>query len=71
MTTPSRKSEIARRRARKHKLALLRRRYAHARSDAERDRILEKVVRFPNGPTVDQFLAAVPAAPEKRKGARA
>ena len=43
MSAPSRRPEIRRRRTRREKIQHLRRRYAHAASDAERARILGKV----------------------------
>ena len=56
MTTPSRKSEINRRRARKHKIALLRKRYAAAASEGDRNRVVEKLHRIsPTFPT-EEFL---------------
>ncbi len=55
MTTPSRRHEIATRRARKQKISLLRRRYATAASDIERNRILEKVRRLSPTINIDEF----------------
>ncbi len=55
MTTPSRKSEIRRTRARREKIALLRKRYAKANSESERNRILEKLNRVSPGFSVEQF----------------
>ena len=46
MSAPSRKPEIRRRRTRKEKIQHLRRRYAHAASDAERARIFGKVTQL-------------------------
>ncbi len=46
MTAPSRRPEIARRRRRQEKLTLLRKRYATAKSDADRNKIVEKIKRM-------------------------
>ncbi len=46
MTGPSRRPEIARRRRRQEKLTLLRKRYAAAKSEADRAKIIEKVKRI-------------------------
>jgi hypothetical protein len=56
MSAPSRRPEIRRRRARKETILKLRRRYAKANSEAERNRILEKVKRVSRGLTVDDFV---------------
>jgi hypothetical protein len=56
MSAPSRRPEIRRRRARKETFVKLRRRYAKANSDAERNRILEKLKRVSHGLTVDEFV---------------
>ena len=59
MTTPSRKSEIRRRRARKEKIALLRQRYASAPSDGERNRLLEKLRRVSPTFSMEEFLKPI------------
>ncbi len=46
MTAPSRRPEIARRRRRQEKLTLLRKRYASAKSEADRAKIVEKIKRI-------------------------
>jgi len=56
MTTPSRKAELRRRRTRLAKLKLLRKRYAAARSEADRQAILEKVGRLSPRATKEEFL---------------
>ena len=63
MTTPSRRAEIRRRRARKEKIARLRRQYAAAASEAERKRILEKAKKVALGLPAEVFLA--PLEPKK------
>jgi hypothetical protein len=60
MTTPSRKSEIRRTRARKQKIVLLRKRYAKASSEAERSRILDKLRRASPTFPVEEFVKTVP-----------
>jgi hypothetical protein len=45
VTTPSRRSEIRRRRTRKEKIKKLRKRYSNAASEAERNSIFDKVRR--------------------------
>ena len=60
MTTPSRKSEIRRTRARKEKILLLRKRYAKASSETERSRILDKLKRSSPTFPVEEFLKTVP-----------
>lgn len=59
MTTPSRKSEINRRRARKQKIALLRKRYAGATSEGDRNRVLEKLRRISPTFAMDEFLKPI------------
>ncbi len=67
MTTPSRKSEIARRRARKHKVALLRKRYASAASEAERTRIVEKLRRLSPTFRLEEFVKPIETAKSATK----
>ena len=62
MTTPSRKSEINRRRARKQKVALLRKRYAAATSEGDRNRIVDKLHRISPTFSMEEFLKAIKTA---------
>jgi len=59
MTTPSRTSEIRRRRARKEKVALLRKRYAAATSEGDRNRIVEKLRRLSPTFSMEEFLKPI------------
>jgi hypothetical protein len=43
MSAPSRRPEIRRRRARQHKIAILRKRLASAQNDADRNRVKAKL----------------------------
>jgi hypothetical protein len=52
----SRRPEIDRRRARKEKMLKLRRRYAVAKTEAERHAILDKVHKMSPGMTMAQFV---------------
>jgi len=61
MSTPSRTSELRRRRARKDKVTLLRKRYSAAKSEADRNRILEKVKKVAPSLSADQFTKTVGA----------
>jgi hypothetical protein len=61
MTTPSRKSEIRRRRARKEKVALLRKRYAAAKSEGDRAHIVEKLRRLSPTFSMEEFLKPIQA----------
>ncbi len=63
MSGPSRRPEIRRRRARKETISKLRRRYAKASSEAERNRIVEKLKKVSRGITVEEF---VKSATEKK-----
>lgn len=58
MSTPSRRSELRRRRARKEKVSLLRKRYGAANSESDRNRIVEKVKKVAPTITPDQFTKA-------------
>ncbi|HLK33984.1 MAG TPA: DUF6800 family protein [Terriglobales bacterium] len=58
MSTPSRNSELRRRRARKEKVLLLRKRYTAASSESERNRILEKIKKVAPTMTADQFTSS-------------
>ena len=62
MTTPSRNSEIRRRRARKAKIALLRKRYAAASSEADRTRIVEKLHRLSPTFSIEEFTKPIQGA---------
>ena len=61
MSTPSRNSEIRRRRARKEKIALLRKRYAAAGSEGDRNRILEKLRRLSPTFKLEEFTGPIQA----------
>ncbi len=56
MTAPSRRPEIKQRRKRTEKITLLRRRYATAKTDADRNKIVEKVKRLYPGRTPEEML---------------
>jgi hypothetical protein len=62
MTTPSRKSEIRRRRARKEKIALLRKRYAAATSEGDRNRVVEKLRRLSPTFSLQEFVKPIEAS---------
>jgi hypothetical protein len=66
MSTPSRKSEIRRRRARKEKIALLRKRYAAASSEGDRNHIVEKLRRLSPTFKLEEFTGPI----EAQKAAR-
>ncbi len=55
MSTPSRKHEILKRRARQHKISVLRRRYQNATTEAERAQILGKLARLSPTMTLEEF----------------
>jgi hypothetical protein len=57
MSAPSRRPEIRRRRTRKAKIAALRRRYAAAKSDADRNQIFVRVKVLSPSITLEQFTA--------------
>jgi hypothetical protein len=61
MSTPSRRSELRRRRARNEKVILLRKRYGAATSESDRHRILEKVKKVAPTLTPEQFTKAATA----------
>lgn len=61
MSTPSRRSELRRRRARQEKVTLLRKRFAAATSESDRNRILEKVKKVAPTLTPDQFTKTATA----------
>jgi hypothetical protein len=55
MTTPSRRPEINKRRQRKAKIALLRKHFAEAKSQADKDAILERVWKLSPNMTREEF----------------
>jgi hypothetical protein len=57
MSAPSRRPEIRRRRTRKDKINSLRRRYAAATSDADRNQIFSRVKLLSPTITVEEFTA--------------
>ncbi|HYX70294.1 MAG TPA: DUF6800 family protein [Terriglobales bacterium] len=59
----SRGPEIRRRRARKEKIAGLRRRYAATKSDADRKKILEKALRVAPTLSSEEFLKPLERKP--------
>jgi len=65
MSNPSRKSEIRRRRTRKEKVSLLRKRYATAKSDPDRKKILERLQKVAKGMSSEQFLKPIEARQKK------
>ncbi len=72
MSAPSRKYELRQRRTRKRSMALLRKRYAHAQTEAERDRIVAKLARIRPGASLAELLrpqTSVPAPGAERKAA--
>ena len=60
MSRHARKTEIHRRQVRDKKLAMLRKRYAAAKNDAERTRVIEKVRRVSPSLTHEAFVETVP-----------
>jgi hypothetical protein len=57
MSSPSRRPEIRRRRTRKDKISVLRRRYAAAKSDADREQIFARVKLLSPSIKLEQFTA--------------
>ena len=57
MSAPSRRPEIRRRRTRKDKIAALRRRYAAAKSDADRNQVFARVKLLSPTVTLEMFTA--------------
>jgi hypothetical protein len=55
MSAPSRQYEIRKRRARRRKVAILRRRYKDAGTETERGRILGQLARLSSTMTLEQF----------------
>jgi hypothetical protein len=58
MSTPSRRSEIRRRRTRTEKISQLRKRYAAAKTEGERTKLTEKLKKVSLGLTVEHFAKA-------------
>ncbi|MGZ4838319.1 MAG: DUF6800 family protein [Terriglobales bacterium] len=61
MSAPSRRPEIRRRRTRKEKIFSLRRRYAAAKSDSEREQLFARVKRLSPAITLEEFTAPLQA----------
>ena len=61
MSAPSRRPEIRRRRTRKDKISSLRRRYATAKSDADRDLVFNRAKLLSPSITREQFTAPIPS----------
>ncbi len=61
MSTPTRRSEIRRRRTRTAKISQLRKRYVVAKTDAERTKLTDKLKKVSMGLTVEHFAQAVAA----------
>lgn len=59
MSTPTRHSEIRRRRTRTAKISQLRKRYAAAKTDAERSKLTDKLKKVSLGLTVEHFAQAI------------
>ncbi len=57
MSAPSRRPEIRRRRTRKDKIAALRRRYAAAKSEADRNQVFARVKLLSPAITLEMFTA--------------
>ena len=63
MSAPSRRPEIRRRRTRKEKISVLRRRFAAAKSAADRDHIFARVKLLSPSITLEQFTAPLATPP--------
>jgi hypothetical protein len=63
MSSPSRRPEIRRRRTRKDKISVLRRRYAAAKSDADRVQVFARVKLLSPSITLEQFTAPLQSRP--------
>jgi len=61
MSTPSRRSEIRRRRTRTEKISQRRKRYAAAKTDPERIKLVDKLKKVSLGLTVEHFAKPLPA----------
>jgi hypothetical protein len=57
MSAPSRRPEIRRRRTRRQKIFALRRQYAAAKSDGERNQLFARVKRLSPSITLEEFTA--------------
>ncbi len=57
MSTPSRRSEITKRRTRRAKIALLRKHYEAAKTQDEKDRIMERIWKLSPAMTREEFEA--------------
>ncbi len=62
MSAPSRRPEIRRRRTRKQKILILRRRYAAAKSDADRHQIFARARLLSPSLTLEQFTSPLEGA---------
>ncbi len=65
MSAPSRRPEIRRRRTRKEKITMLRRRYAAAKSDADRNQIFARVKLLSPAIALDEFTTPLHPAEAK------
>jgi hypothetical protein len=61
MSTPSRRSEIRRRRTRTEKINQLRKRYAAAKNDAERTKLTDKLKKVSIGLSLEHFVKPIEA----------
>jgi hypothetical protein len=61
MSTPSRRSEIRRRRTRTEKINKLRKRYSVAKNDAERTKLTDKLKKVSIGLTLEHFVKPIEA----------
>jgi hypothetical protein len=61
MSTPSRRSEIRRRRTRTEKINQLRKRYAAAKNDGERTKLTDKLKKVSIGLTLEHFVKPIEA----------
>ena len=71
MSTPSRKYELRQRRTRKRSMTLLRKRYAQAQTESERDRIVAKLARIRPGGSLADLLRPQTSAPAQKAGRKA
>ncbi len=65
MSAPSRRPEIRRRRTRKEKIVVLRRRYAAAKSDADRNQIFARAKLLSPYLTLEEFTAPLQTSAER------
>jgi hypothetical protein len=61
MSTPSRRSEIRRRRTRTEKINQLRKRYAAAKNDGERTKLTDKLKKVSIGLSLEHFVKPIEA----------